>query len=108
MSNTTSPNQPNPTQSPIVHLQALDNWAKQRMVDKKKGCAPWEWFQLMKLREVIDDIQSMLPSSSEASENLPGLGQHSDESLQLVVNNDQPDKPPRHPDLIPVRMPMLF
>ena len=58
-------------------LKAADEWAKQWM---QSGSTPWEWYELMKLREAIRHLQNRGTFQITEKE----LRQHGINTLEIV------------------------
>lgn len=84
------------------HLGAVRAWANERLATG--GEPPWSWYQLMKLREALDAILAGMDATRPLGS--PQSGEHQERRLRLVADADQPDSAPRHPDTVPVRLPM--
>lgn len=66
---------------PKKELSKVLNWAEERL--SEEGEAPWDWYQLMKLREVVGLILNGVDPLSP-KEGLPQSGKTVGPVLQLV------------------------
>lgn len=87
-------------------LHRMRNWAEEKIATGAEP--PWAFYQYWKLRETLDAILAgmdaveitPLPAGSPESEPRPG-----NVGLRVVAGSQQ-DTVQRHPDIIPVRLPM--
>lgn len=79
----------------IEDLKAMRDWAGERLGSGNE--TPWDWYQLMKLREaldaLIDSTEAPIRRQTAASpESAQRPGQH----LRLVDDNGPPEIAPRY------------
>lgn len=82
-------------------LQDVRDWAAGRISSGDES--PWSWYQLMKLREALDDI---LESYSVTTENLQQSEKQLGRHLRLVGANDQQGNVQHHQADVTVPLPM--
>jgi hypothetical protein len=79
----------------IEDLKAVRDWAGERLGSGNE--TPWDWYQLMKLREaldaLIDSAEAPIRRQTEASPQSP---QRAGQRLRLVDDNDPPESAPRY------------
>ena len=84
----------------IDDLKRVDEWAAQRIGSHNE--TPWDWYQLMKLREALEALissqENRLTLQTEAT---PGSERHLEKHLQLVGDTHSQDSVPLRKDLWP-------
>lgn len=79
----------------IEDLKAMRDWAGQRLGSGDE--TPWDWYQLMKLREaldaLIDSAEAPIRRQTEAS---PEAAHCPGKHLRLVDDNGLPESAPRY------------
>jgi hypothetical protein len=77
----------------VSDLKAVDEWAARRLASGKE--TPWDWYQLMKLREAIEALTRSdgvtLPAATT-----PQAAQRPEKRFRLVADTHSTDNaPPR-------------
>jgi len=82
-------------------LEKVRDWANERLAKGEEP--PWGWFQLMKLREVLDQMLAGMNATRTVNslEREQQRGRH----LRLVGSTDQQDNVQHHSDIEPVQLP---
>lgn len=79
----------------IEDMKSMRDWAGDRIGSGAE--TPWDWYQLMKLREaldaLIDSAEAQVRRQTEAS---PQPAQRAGQRLRLVDDNDPPENAPRY------------
>lgn len=83
-------------------LERMRAWADDKISTGAEP--PWSWFQMMKLRETLDAIIAGMPEAK--TESLPQSSQPQGNGLRLVGTNCHQESVQRHPDAVPVQLPM--
>jgi len=77
----------------ITDLEHMREWASQRIGSQEE--TPWDWYQLMKLRESLDAlIKSANATATQRTEDLPERASHSGTPLRLVASDNRQDSAP--------------
>ena len=76
-------------------LKEMREWAAQRIGSQAE--TPWDWYQLMKLREALDALIGSAESAATLqTEDLPEQRERQEKRLQLAVDNSPRDNAPPH------------
>ena len=79
----------------VSDLMAVDEWAAQRIGSGNE--APWDWYQLMKLREALAALIATEESRArQQREGLPEQAAPSGLRPRLAVDNDRQESVPHH------------
>jgi hypothetical protein len=83
-------------------LASIKEWAQEKAQGGSEP--PWAWYQYMKLVEAINAIETGF--SATTTENSLQPVERSGKLIQLGVAKCSQDNAQRHPDTIPVPLPM--
>jgi len=67
---------------------------------------PWSWFQLMKLKETLQQVLQSMDATTRQTENLPQSDLHLETPLRLVDSKYLLDAAQRHRDTSDPILPM--
>jgi hypothetical protein len=87
---------------PRSEMLTLLEWAQARLTNGHEP--PWSWYQIMKLREVLQSI--LASAAATTTESSPQSDRSQGKHLRLVETTDRQDMSPHHPAGLPVRLPM--
>jgi hypothetical protein len=82
-------------------LQKVRDWANGKIATGAEP--PWSWFQLMKLREDLDQILAGM--SVVKTESSPQSEAHSGTGPRLAVSNVRQGSAPHHPQVVETQLP---
>ena len=84
-------------------MQKARDWAADRIAQGDEP--PWAWFQLMKLRETLDQLLAGMDASSSPTASLLPPEEHSGTGPRLAVSNVRPSTAQPHLQVVPVQLP---
>lgn len=79
----------------ISDLEAMREWAAQRLSAGQEP--PWNWYQLMKLREALAALIEAEGQTMQPTGPTPLPERRSETRLRLVADKHLQDSVPRHP-----------
>ncbi len=86
-----------------LQLQEVRQWARDKIAGGQEP--PWAWFQYMKLIETADAILAGMNCVTPTG-NSQQLPEHLGKHLRLVAEDNWQDTAQRHPDNVPIPLPM--